>query len=410
MRSRTRPAGSSPEADVSRILIITATERGHVNPMIGVCQRLVAAGHHVGFIAYPQVSQSARRQLEASQIEVVALACDWPASWRPSPEQRQGLLRDPDWRRRWVRSGFLDLQAQLVEPTLEAIRRFEPDAIARDTMMCAAAIAADLAGVREAAVSSWLHMLCPELDCDLARGLADGEAARAELFARHGISREFRGWDCMSAWFNTIFTTEELAGELPPRTFAVGPSRPLASRGDEVLFPWERLARDRPIVLCAFGSLYYWEPELYRALAHAAASLGVQLVLALGELATESFTRELPGDVLVTPYVPQTAVLERCAAFVTHGGANSFMESLDAGVPMLLFPATMDQPATAFLAERANVGISLDRECVSEAQCRDALATLLDEHKPYRAAAARLRRAYRERDGAGEVAARLLGA
>ncbi len=51
----------------------------------------------------------------------------------------------------------------------------------------------------------------------------------------------------------------------------------------------------------------------------------------------------LPGDWYVRPHIPQVAILERAAAFVTHGGNNSVTEAAALGVPMLVMPFSTDQ-------------------------------------------------------------------
>ena len=52
----------------------------------------------------------------------------------------------------------------------------------------------------------------------------------------------------------------------------------------------------------------------------------------------------VPPNFVVAPAMPQLEVLERTDAFVTHGGANSVHEGLDAGVPLIVVPLFGDQP------------------------------------------------------------------
>jgi MGT family glycosyltransferase len=240
------------------------------------------------------------------------------------------------------------------------------------------------------------------------RGLA---AEREALFARHGLSREFRTCECLSPALNLIFADERLVGRerIPPKTRLVGPARPAGPRGDEVEFPWERLDGSRPLVYVSFGSQVSWQPELYRSLASAGAELGVQLVLSAGELAGTGFGSDLPGDPVVRRYVPQLALLERASVLVTHGGANSFLEAVCCGVPQLVIPICNDQPVQAFYAERAGTGLALDRDRADAPACRDALARLLDPNGSQRRRTREIAAAWAPLDGARE-AARLVAA
>lgn len=387
-----------------RALLLTTAEKGHLNPMVGVAQWLMRNGHHVGWLTVPEPVPALARL----GIEIVSLDQDEP----PPPhvtggEQLARLVLDPNRLRGWIRSLLLEAVPGQVEPVRHAIRAFRPDVIALDGMLYQGAIAAHLEGVPYAGVSSALTLLAPQdMDIELLRTVRGLAAERAALFARHGLLPDFRTCECLSPLLNVVFATEALVGadaSIPPRTLLVGPSRPVGPRGDEADFPWERID-ERPLVYASFGSQISWQPELLRAAALAAAWLGARLVANAGGLAETGFAAGLPGEPILVPYAPQLALLERAAAMVSHGGANSVMEAMDNGVPMLLIPICNDQPVQAYFLAKAGAGLSLERERVTADSARSALAQLLDPGLPYRANAERVRDAYRSRDGAREAA------
>ena len=47
--------------------------------------------------------------------------------------------------------------------------------------------------------------------------------------------------------------------------------------------------------------------------------------------------------------------------FVTHGGQNSFMESMFVGTPLVVCPGFADQPANGAKAQAMKVGLCVDR-------------------------------------------------
>ena len=49
------------------------------------------------------------------------------------------------------------------------------------------------------------------------------------------------------------------------------------------------------------------------------------------------------------------------ALFVTHGGQNSFMEALTAGVPLVVCPGFGDQMGNAARAEKLGIGLKVER-------------------------------------------------
>lgn len=69
-----------------------------------------------------------------------------------------------------------------------------------------------------------------------------------------------------------------------------------------------------------------------------------------------------PPNAVCLPVVPQVDVLnEGVDAFLTHGGQNSFTESLASGTPVLVCPGFADQPLTAQKAVSLGVGLKVDR-------------------------------------------------
>ncbi len=396
---------------MSRILMMSTGEKGHTNPMSGVATWLLALGHDVGWLCIPEPTP----QLAALGVELVPLD-----GLPPPPDLVTGgsaladLVRDPVALRSWIRTLLLDAVPGHIEPVRAAFRRFRPDVVALDPMLYQGVLAAHAEGIPYAGISSSLNPIAPALGTDLMRTIEALAPQRTKLFASHGLpAADFRVCDCVSPFLNTVFATPAFLGEvdLPPHTHLVGPSRPprsgdqqAAHRGDEdVPFPWSRLTGDEPVIYASFGSQISWQPRAFTKIAHAAAPLGVTLVLSAGDLATNGFGDDLPGDVVAVPYAPQLALLPRVATLVTHGGANSVMEALDAGVPMLVSPVCNDQPVQAHFVEKSGAGVALDLETASVEAVRAALAALVVDG-PHRQAAARIGHDYRAHDGARKAA------
>jgi MGT family glycosyltransferase len=134
----------------------------------------------------------------------------------------------------------------------------------------------------------------------------------------------------------------------------------------------------------------------------ATAKLGATLVISSEAVAARA--DELPDHTIATPYAPQLEMLARADAFVTHGGANSVMEGMYFGVPLLVIPLASDQPMQADLVARAGAGIAVERENLTTDSAFAALARLLDRDDPIRHAVARIQKSYRAGDGARRAA------
>ena len=386
---------------MSRILFVVLSEKGHVHPFIGPAQELAARGHEVAFYAPCDLRAPLGR---AGLTRVFAGSGDAP----PPPDENRGrafaaLVADPARLRAWIGAMLVDTVPVEVERLTAVVRDLRPDVVVADPMAYAAPIVAARAGLPWAGVSTSLNPVVP--DGWTSELIATTSALpRAALFERHGVpGARFRVSDCLSPHLNVAFTTRELCGEPPPGVLCAGASLPLAARGDE----GEALDVDpsRPLVLMSLGSQIYHQPRMFEVVAEASRGAPWQLVLAMGELAG---ALALPPGVRAVRYAPQLALLARARALVTHGGANSVMEALAHGVPLLVSPICNDQPHNARFVAEAGCGFACDLAAASPAEVRARLDALCAEGPP-RAAAARIARSYREAGGARRVADAALG-
>ncbi len=120
--------------------------------------------------------------------------------------------------------------------------------------------------------------------------------------------------------------------------------------------PDERLPREdeRPLIFCSLGSLQGARRSLFAAMTRACAAVGARAVVAHGGGLSDREAASLPGDPLVRAFLPQTRVLQHCSAAILHGGFNTVLDALAAGIPIVAVPLGFEQPATA--ARLARVG------------------------------------------------------
>jgi UDP:flavonoid glycosyltransferase YjiC (YdhE family) len=380
------------------VLFVTLPEKGHLHPLLGPARALERAGHEVAWYAPRDVSTALAR---AGFARAYAGA-PAPPSDDDRGEELARLVRDRERLRRWIKALLVDAVDEQV-PRLEAVvREFRPRVIAADPMAYQAPIAAARAGLPWVALSTSLNPVVPD---DFASELIATNAWLAEerdaLFRRFGCAARFRVCDCLSPHATVAFTTEALVGAPPDGVTLAGPSLD-PSRGDEPEFPWERLD-GRPLVYVSLGSQIYWQPRIFERAIAAARGRGVQLVIAAGELAG---ALDAGDGAIVVRYAPQLALLERARAMITHGGANSVMEALAHGVPLLVAPICNDQPHNARFVERSGAGVALELDGgASPDEWSRTLERLLAPDGKAHAAAARIAASYRARDGATGAAA-----
>jgi len=386
---------------MSRVLFSVLSEKGHVHPFIGPAQQLARRGHDVGFYAPFDLRAVLAR---AGFTRVFAGSGDSP----PPPDANRGrafaeLVSDRARLRAWIRAMLVDTVPVEVERLRTVVRDFRPDVLVADPMAYAAPIVAAHERLPWAGVSTSLNAVVP---ADWTSELVETTAAlpRPALFAGYGLDEpRFRVSDCLSSHLNVAFTTRDLVGNAPSDVLLAGASRPVSARGDEA--PPPDLDEARPLVFMSLGSQIYHQPRMFEVVAEASRGQPWQLVLSMGELAGK-----LPLDpaILQVPYAPQLALLARSRAMVTHGGANSVMEALALGVPLLVSPICNDQPHNARFVAGAGAGVVCDLAVADPGEVRAALQRLCGDG-PHRVAAARIARSYEGAGGARAVADAVLG-
>jgi zeaxanthin glucosyltransferase len=160
--------------------------------------------------------------------------------------------------------------------------------------------------------------------------------------------------------------------ELPASLRYCGPFR----SGDPAVV---ELPTDRPLVYCSLGSLQGNRPSLFRTMTSACADLDARAIVAHGGLLGDAAARALPGEPIVAAYWPQPAILPQCKAALLHGGFNTVLDALAAGVPLAVRPLAFEQPGTAARVARTGAGLVVGGQWLGRRRMRAALRSLLEE-------------------------------
>ena len=390
-----------------RYLFISRSNRGHINPMVGVAQWLGRAGHEVLWLTIP------RDPIADQQVERIGARAVHPPGatvgygfdeaeiarlFREEPHKAFAILVNLHTTR----------PRENLEATAELIRSVRPRVVVQDGVLYEGAIGAFRAGIPFVNASPSFRLAAPPgFRYQLTDVAAEIAEPRRKLFEEHGLACEFREIECVSPTLNALFSTSELlpVEHLAAHTHLVGPSFPIGPRGDEPELAEGAIAADGGTVYLSLGTVLNWQPGIAKAVAAAAHALGVTLIMAVGGLADDpEFRASLPRTTQVYRYVPQLAVLRKVQVFVTHGGANSVTEGLVHGIPLLIIPLGLEQGLQRYFVERAGVGIGMSPAEVTVESCRAALAELLREGNPYRVRAQEVGRSFAATDGARRAA------
>ncbi|KAL7281208.1 hypothetical protein ACG7TL_004516 [Trametes sanguinea] len=117
-----------------------------------------------------------------------------------------------------------------------------------------------------------------------------------------------------------------------------------------------KTAGERSLLYISFGSVFWpaKSPEMLWAFLDVVMDLNIPFILSYApaiaevpEAVVEKVRRY--GKGIMSKWVPQQLILNHPATgwFVTHGGHNSVLESLSAGIPQIFWPHEADQPVNA---------------------------------------------------------------
>lgn len=172
----------------------------------------------------------------------------------------------------------------------------------------------------------------------------------------------------------------------------VQPLRPImfaADAGDGGLPALVTEPSSVPLVYVTFGTVFNKDVSVIATVVRAAAELQVRVVATVGPAGDPAALGDQPANVSVRRYIPQTELLSRCAAVVSHGGSGTFLAAVSSGLPQLCVPQGADQFDNAAACVRSGAGLMLGPGGVGPESVREALKRVLGD-PAFGAAAARV--------------------
>jgi UDP:flavonoid glycosyltransferase YjiC (YdhE family) len=341
-----------------RALFTFAGGSGHLEPLVPIARAVREAGHTVAFSGRP-----------AAAARVRELAFEMFVTGPPGPEApatRTPLL-DVDLEREAevLRDGFAGrIARERAAGVLRICSEWRPDMLVCGEVDFGAMVAAERARLAFAVVliSATERFVRPEV---VAEPLA---ALRAE----HGLAPDGPG--------------ERLVLSPFPRRLRPPPPGAQAFRAVHTIRP----QADANGVYFTLGTIFNLESgDLFERVLEGLRELPVDVVATVGRNLDPDELGPQPANVRIERYLPQSEVLPRCRAVVSHGGSGSLLAALAHGLPSVLLPMGADQPQNAARCAQLGVARVLDALRATPATVRDAITDVLADPS-YRSAAERI--------------------
>ncbi len=149
---------------------------------------------------------------------------------------------------------------------------------------------------------------------------------------------------------------EFLPADLPSQLHIVGP---LMWTGWEQPAPWLNDGDTQPLIYVTLGSTVETQSVLVKII-DALRDAPYNVIVSTGNVSLPS-DLQLPSHIRVFSIVPGAAVMRHSRMVLHHGGHETLMQALAAGVPSLLLPMNPDQILVAQQAQALGVGHNLRR-------------------------------------------------
>jgi UDP:flavonoid glycosyltransferase YjiC (YdhE family) len=398
---------------------------------LGIARALAVGGNEVRILA----STSLRQRVEAtgSAFAPFQRAPDISMSSKETDSVRDWGARTPLGSIARIRDRLMFGPAlAFALDVLDELERNPADVVAFDYLLLGAAVGAEKAGVRTAALIHNPYPLpeagVPPFGLGLlpARGSPGRFRDRVLLMAsqrlfgpgldalnaaRHQL--ELQPLDRYDAQLRRcdlllVLTIPELDfasnADLPANVRYVGPVLDGGEQQNPAGVQW-RETDGRAFVVVSLGTTYQRQDKLASRVSRALGGMQVRALITTGP-AIDPDEISPPANVDVRRFVPHGDVMPHADLVVCHGGLGTVHAALAHGVPLICIPHGRDQGDNAARVVAAGAGLRVARGA-STRRIRSAVQRALADES-LRAAAKRLKRAIRRRDGATGTAHELV--
>jgi len=353
---------TQPQPKVARrFLFCTTTGYGHFHPLVPLARMLMQAEHHVAFAARESLGPRA----EQAGFQFFAAGRDWASDpqFERYRAERQAMPSGLDLELFIYAELFCGIMPRLIVPDLISIARsWQADMIVREVSEYGSVIAAEHLGLPYATVSVMAALQGLAMFEQRAPAQLDPLRRRWGLAPDPELAALYRY--LLLAFSPPSFATQDAgppggAVSIPATTRFIRPQF-FDTSGDERLPGSIAQLPQQPTVYVTLGTEINNDPEFYPAVLESIIAglrdAPINLIITLGRGKDPADFGPQPANVHIEPYIPQSLLLPRCDLMVMHGGSNSLLAAIDAGLPVVVVPLIADQFFNAHIVRQLQLG------------------------------------------------------
>ena len=343
------------------ISIINIPAYGHVNPTLALVEKLCEKGHRVTYATTEEFAPAVK-QAGASPLL-------YQTTINVEPERIKEMIEKNE-----TPISILKESLEILPQLEELYQNDQPDLIVYDFIAFAGKLFADKLNVPAIRLcSSYAQNESFQLGSEeMLKQLKQAEADFQVYLEKENLPAVSFEHLAIPGALNIVFMPKsfQIKNETFDERFCfVGPS--LGKRGEqESLLPE---TGNRPLMLISLGTAFNAWPEFYRMCIDAFRNSDWHVVMSTGISIEPDSLGDIPDNFTVRQRVPQLDILAKADLFVSHGGMNSTMEAMNAGVPLVVIPQMYEQELTARRVDELGLGVYLPKEEVSVSRLQKAV-------------------------------------
>lgn len=350
-----------------RVLFGTLPLYGHFHPLVPVAKVLEEAGHEIAFVC----TKSFCTTVEANGFRCFPAGYDGISSLQHMllPLMEHGLERKQyDWITENVFAGFV---ARRNTPDVIAVcNDYAPDILVHDSLDFGAYIAAECLDIPHVVAGVPFSLIDPTF-------LSVASAPLAKLRHKYGLPPDPH----LETYYRYLYLafvppSFSVLQSLPPTVHFLR-STSFNRSGSETLPDWIADLPDRPVIHASLGTVFNTTTGVYPPIIEGLRDEPITLILTIGRDQDPAQFEPLPANVHVERYIPHSLLLPYCDLVITHGGFNTTMATLDAGLPMVIVPLAADQPINAQRCVELGVAQVIVPQQLTVTAVRDAVREVL---------------------------------
>ncbi|MFS0662805.1 macrolide family glycosyltransferase [Bacillus mojavensis] len=343
------------------ISIINIPAYGHVNPTLALVEKLCEKGHRVTY--------ATTEEFAASVQQAGAEALIYHTSLNIDPKQIREMIEKNE-----TPISILKESLSILPQLEDLYQNDHPDLIIYDFIALAGKLFADK-----------LHIPVIKLCSSYAQNESFQLGSEDMLLKMKEAEAEFKAYleqeQLLAVSFEQLAVPEALNIVFMPKSFQiqhetfddrfcfVGPS--LGKRTEQESLEIEK--GDGPLMLISLGTAFNAWPEFYKMCIEAFRNSSWQVIMSVGKTIDPESLDEIPANFTIRQSVPQLEVLAKADLFISHGGMNSTMEAMNAGVPLVVIPQMYEQELTAKRVDELGLGVYLPKEEVTVSRLQEAV-------------------------------------